>query len=324
MRHEDLQPRQRLRQGQQGRPVRRPHRRRRHRRRLGAGLGVLRRRPSPSKRPAVQVGDPFAEKVLIECCLELFKGSLVEGIQDLGAAGISCATVRARLQRRRRHARRTRQRAAARPDADARARSSCRESQERMMAVVTPGEHRRLRWPSWTSGTSSTAWLGEVTDTGRLIIDLARREPSSTSTPRTVAARRPGLRPPVRPPGRGRTRCRPTTSPGRQDPAAADAVGAARSRPRAGRLARTCADKPLDHQPVRPLRRRQHGPGVPGRRRRGPRRRGDRPRRSPSPPTPTAATPSSTRTHGAQLALAEAYRNVATVRRRADGRHATA
>ena len=37
----------------------------------------------PSKRPAVQVGDPFAEKVLIECCLELFKGSLVEGIQDL-------------------------------------------------------------------------------------------------------------------------------------------------------------------------------------------------------------------------------------------------
>ncbi len=46
----------------------------------------------PSKRPAVQVGDPFAEKVLIECCLELFKGSVVEGIQDLGAAGISCAT----------------------------------------------------------------------------------------------------------------------------------------------------------------------------------------------------------------------------------------
>ncbi len=41
----------------------------------------------PTKRPAVQVGDPFAEKVLIECCLELFAGDLVEGIQDLGAAG---------------------------------------------------------------------------------------------------------------------------------------------------------------------------------------------------------------------------------------------
>ncbi|MDQ1561677.1 MAG: phosphoribosylformylglycinamidine synthase subunit PurL [Actinomycetota bacterium] len=46
----------------------------------------------PTKRPAVQVGDPFAEKVLIECCLELFQQELVEGIQDLGAAGISCAT----------------------------------------------------------------------------------------------------------------------------------------------------------------------------------------------------------------------------------------
>ncbi|MBK0296953.1 hypothetical protein IAE22_34335, partial [Bacillus sp. S34] len=37
----------------------------------------------PTKRPAVQVGDPFAEKVLIECCLELFQKELVEGIQDL-------------------------------------------------------------------------------------------------------------------------------------------------------------------------------------------------------------------------------------------------
>ena len=46
----------------------------------------------PSKRPSVQVGDPFMEKVLIECCLELFAAGVVEGIQDLGAAGISCAT----------------------------------------------------------------------------------------------------------------------------------------------------------------------------------------------------------------------------------------
>jgi len=46
----------------------------------------------PAKRPAVQVGDPFAEKVLIECCLELFQSGSVAGIQDLGGAGISCAT----------------------------------------------------------------------------------------------------------------------------------------------------------------------------------------------------------------------------------------
>jgi phosphoribosylformylglycinamidine synthase len=46
----------------------------------------------PAKRPSVQVGDPFAEKVLIECCLELFQAGVVNGIQDLGGAGLSCAT----------------------------------------------------------------------------------------------------------------------------------------------------------------------------------------------------------------------------------------
>ena len=44
------------------------------------------------KLPSVQVGDPFAEKVLIECCLELYHAGLVVGIQDLGGAGLSCAT----------------------------------------------------------------------------------------------------------------------------------------------------------------------------------------------------------------------------------------
>jgi len=46
----------------------------------------------PTKRPAVQVGDPFAEKVLIECCLDLYAAHVVAGIQDLGGAGLSCAT----------------------------------------------------------------------------------------------------------------------------------------------------------------------------------------------------------------------------------------
>ncbi len=44
------------------------------------------------KRPSVQVGDPFEEKKLIEACLELYERDLVVAIQDLGAAGISCAT----------------------------------------------------------------------------------------------------------------------------------------------------------------------------------------------------------------------------------------
>ena len=42
-------------------------------------------------RPSVQVGDPFAEKLLIEASLELIDQGLVEGIQDFGAAGITCA-----------------------------------------------------------------------------------------------------------------------------------------------------------------------------------------------------------------------------------------
>ena len=45
-----------------------------------------------AKRPSVQVGDPFEEKKLIEACLELYERGLVVGIQDLGAAGLSCAT----------------------------------------------------------------------------------------------------------------------------------------------------------------------------------------------------------------------------------------
>ncbi len=46
----------------------------------------------PAKRPSVQVGDPFMEKLLIESTLEVLRSGLVEGIQDLGGAGISCAT----------------------------------------------------------------------------------------------------------------------------------------------------------------------------------------------------------------------------------------
>jgi len=46
----------------------------------------------PAKRPSVQVGDPFQEKLLIECTLEVFREQLVAGIQDLGGAGLSCAT----------------------------------------------------------------------------------------------------------------------------------------------------------------------------------------------------------------------------------------
>src|SRR4030088_2017604 len=48
---------------------------------------------SESKRPTVQVGDPFLEKLLLEACLELFKGDALVGIQDMGAAGLTSSSV---------------------------------------------------------------------------------------------------------------------------------------------------------------------------------------------------------------------------------------
>ncbi|MFT4051345.1 MAG: phosphoribosylformylglycinamidine synthase subunit PurL [Microbacterium sp.] len=122
----------------------------------------------PTKRPAVQVGDPFAEKVLIECCLELYRGGLVEAIQDLGAAGISCATSEL----------------AANGDSGMRVDLEnvllrdptltpeeilMSESQERMMAIVTPDKLAAFEavTAKWEVETSV---LGEVTGDGRLQI----------------------------------------------------------------------------------------------------------------------------------------------------------
>jgi phosphoribosylformylglycinamidine synthase len=47
---------------------------------------------SSEKRPAVQVGDPFMEKLLLEACLEVMKTDALVGIQDMGAAGLTCST----------------------------------------------------------------------------------------------------------------------------------------------------------------------------------------------------------------------------------------
>jgi phosphoribosylformylglycinamidine synthase subunit PurL len=138
----------------------------------------------PTKRPAVQVGDPFAEKVLIECCLELFRGKLVEGIQDLGAAGISCATSELasngdggmfiELSR-----------VLLRDPTLTAEEILMSESQERMMAVVTPEKLAGFLavTAKWDVETSV---LGEVTDTGRLVIDWNGEEIVNVD-PRTVA-----------------------------------------------------------------------------------------------------------------------------------------
>lgn len=138
----------------------------------------------PTKRPAVQVGDPFAEKVLIECCLELYREKLVEGIQDLGAAGISCATselasngdggMYIQLEK-----------VLLRDPSLTAEEILMSESQERMMAVVTPEKLAGFLAvvQKWDVETSV---LGEVTDSGRLIIDFHGEEIVNVD-PRTVA-----------------------------------------------------------------------------------------------------------------------------------------
>ena len=61
-----------------------------------------------AKRPSVQVGDPFEEKRLIEACLALLDAGLVVGIQDLGGAGLCCATSETASRARHGHGRRRR------------------------------------------------------------------------------------------------------------------------------------------------------------------------------------------------------------------------
>ncbi|MFC9693960.1 phosphoribosylformylglycinamidine synthase subunit PurL [Kribbella sp. NPDC056951] len=123
----------------------------------------------PTKRPAVQVGDPFMEKLLIECTLELFQANVVEGIQDLGGAGLSCATselasagdggMRIELDKV--------------PLRDASLSPEeilMSESQERMMACVTP-ENVEEFLKICAKWDVQADVIGAVTGTGKLEID---------------------------------------------------------------------------------------------------------------------------------------------------------
>ena len=152
----------------------------------------------PTKRPSVQVGDPFAEKVLIECCLELFQQGVVEGIQDLGAAGISCATSELAANGNS-GMEVTLDHVLLRDDTLTAEEILMSESQERMMAIVRPD-----KLDDFLSITSKweveTSVLGDVTDTGRLIIHW-RGETIVDVDPKTVALDSPVYeRPYHRPP----------------------------------------------------------------------------------------------------------------------------
>jgi phosphoribosylformylglycinamidine synthase len=123
----------------------------------------------PAKRPSVQVGDPFQEKLLIECTLELFAAGIVAGIQDLGGAGLSCATselasagdggMHVELDR-----------VPLRDSSLAPEEILMSESQERMMAVVEPGDVDAFLTICEKWDVDATV-IGAVTDGDRLQID---------------------------------------------------------------------------------------------------------------------------------------------------------
>ncbi|MBI1378856.1 MAG: phosphoribosylformylglycinamidine synthase subunit PurL [Frankiales bacterium] len=138
----------------------------------------------PTKRPAVQVGDPFMEKLLIECTLELLHAGLVEGIQDLGAAGISCAT--SELASNGEGGMHVTLDAVPLRDATLTPEEILMsESQERMAAVVTPDNLDAFLaiCAKWDVDADV---IGEVTGTGRLVIEW-HGEVIVDVPPRTVA-----------------------------------------------------------------------------------------------------------------------------------------
>ncbi|NYH80847.1 phosphoribosylformylglycinamidine synthase [Actinopolyspora biskrensis] len=136
------------------------------------------------KLPSVQVGDPFTEKVLIECCLELYRSGLVVGVQDLGGAGLSCATSEL---------------ASAgdggmwidldevplRAEGMNPAEILSSESQERMCAIVRPTDVEGFMEVCRKWDVTATV-IGEVTDGENLRIDW-RGERVVDVPPRTVA-----------------------------------------------------------------------------------------------------------------------------------------
>ncbi|MFI2335844.1 phosphoribosylformylglycinamidine synthase subunit PurL [Nocardia rhamnosiphila] len=149
------------------------------------------------KLPSVQVGDPFTEKVLIECCLELYHAGLVVGIQDLGGAGLSCATselaaagdggMRIELDR-------VPLRAADMTPAEV----LSSESQERMCAVVTPENVDAFLAVCAKWDVLATV-IGEVTDGERLEVTW-HGETVVDVPPRTVAHEGPVYERPVQRP----------------------------------------------------------------------------------------------------------------------------
>ncbi|HEY7133068.1 MAG TPA: phosphoribosylformylglycinamidine synthase subunit PurL [Candidatus Limnocylindrales bacterium] len=153
-----------------------------------------------SKRPSVQVGDPFNEKLLIEASLELIRGGLVAGLQDLGAGGITCATSetadRAGTGMRIELAAIPRREPAMEPFE-----VMISESQERMLAIVEPDRWEAVRavcerWGLPVAVIGRVTGDGDVTIVGDEGTELARI-PASALTSDAIVHDRVAA-PPVR------------------------------------------------------------------------------------------------------------------------------
>lgn len=181
---------------------------------------------SRKKLPSVQVGDPFTEKVLIECCLELYAVHLVVGIQDLGGAGLSCATSElASAGDGGMHIDLDKVPLRATGMTPAEVLSS--ESQERMCAVVTPENVDAFMAVCRKWDVLATV-IGEVTDGDRLRITW-HGETVVDVPPRTVAHEGPVYQ-------------RPVARPDTQDALIADTAAGLARPATAGELRQTLLD----------------------------------------------------------------------------------
>jgi phosphoribosylformylglycinamidine synthase len=117
---------------------------------------------SQAKRPSVQVADPFREKLLIEACLELAEKGLLQGLQDLGGAGFTCATCET-ASRGHRGMRVWMDRVPLREPSMEPFEVAMSESQERMLAIVAPSDADEVEAICARWGVPATR-IGEVTE----------------------------------------------------------------------------------------------------------------------------------------------------------------
>ena len=124
---------------------------------------------SEAKRPSVQVGDPFTEKLLLEASLEIIKNGWLIGIQDMGAAGISCSTTEM-SEKGNSGMKINLDKVPLREDGMSAYEIMLSESQERMLCVVKNGYEDRVKkvFEKWDLHCEI---IGEVTKDGMLTVD---------------------------------------------------------------------------------------------------------------------------------------------------------